>query len=879
MTEWDILPHTNLTEMNAAGLNIVPGMHAQPNCTEHYLAQLEVEQDSAALEDLDAGEGEPSEECLDANLASFYEYDSNGLLGDVFIWLPYDGRIRPWYQQAVANYEASGRTKRFLWSEIYLFTPDAEGNVNQGITSTAVITAPGNKTGDVMGVLAVDAQLSHVSKYLQDTFADTDLVVFLVERATKMLVASSNEYPVVDPEDGVTRLDTNTTGDDLIKGVGAVLDDVDWAVNKTIYTQYDVMTSDFNDGRGVDWIVVIVSPIQCDANQYFRAGDCIDCPFLTTVNADPLTSVDMPCVCEKGMFDISTADVSGAFCFERSFVANPLDDMDGYEHYRADKVEKGLQCSTCPDCIDCDTNRGMLVLKPGWKTIDLDDSTSSLESSMLDRLRISTDMVALRCPIEGACLGDVVENGTIRSECAPGYDGHLCAVCADGYTFTTSGCEECSTKSMLVIPILAIALIFFAIVYSLFEAWFTEGGAAYADLFFEVERLLAPIGKVLITTSQIVGSIPLTMNVTFPPAMMALVNFLRIFALDVFVILRTNCLFGNSFYAKFYSSIFIPVIVIALFFGYSSWKASQYQLPDLAALTHKQRKNLRDEYESLSKRGGPENNEVTAADIAACCEDIGVDMSVTEIETIISEGDKNHSGALDFEQFLAVLNTGSGKFSDMIIVFDRRRHMQGVFAIVGVVIFMLYPGVCQTAFAALRCRDLGPGVSVLEADYNVDCTSSKYELFRVSAFIAILLVPIGIPVGAFLLMRRHEEKILAGDVDTLREFNVLVGDYEPQFYYWECIELARKLILAGFVSIPSLCDGTDPLASCSSCGLINLLVHCRLCSSPLVGPSRLRLRSSFRSASLRCPCGAHRSPTRRTIWSRRSLRSQFSWCF
>eukprot|EP01046_Picozoa_sp_COSAG06_P040645 COSAG06_NODE_4943_length_3842_cov_1.723751_1_plen_270_part_10 len=261
VTEFDFAPFDNLTEFNAAGLNIVPGMHAQYNCTEHYLEQLEVEQDSEALEDLEAGVGEPSEECLDSNMASFYAHDGRGMLEDVFIWLPYDARIRPWYQQSVAHYEASGRTNRFLWSDIYLFTPDAEGNVNQGITSTAVITEPGNPNGDVMGVLAVDAQLGHLSTYLKETFADTDLVVYLVEnKDSRLLVASSNEYPVVDPADGVTRLSPYTTGDELVKGTGERLEELNWAVNKTVYQQYDVQTRSFNDGRGVDWIVVIVSP-------------------------------------------------------------------------------------------------------------------------------------------------------------------------------------------------------------------------------------------------------------------------------------------------------------------------------------------------------------------------------------------------------------------------------------------------------------------------------------------------------------------------------------------------------------------------------------------------------------------------------------------
>jgi hypothetical protein len=67
---------------------------------------------------------------------------------------------------------------------------------------------------------------------------------------------------------------------------------------------------------------------------------------------------------------------------------------------------------------------------------------------------------------------------------------------------------------------------------------------------------------------------------------------------------------------------------------------------------------------------------------------------------------------------------------------------------VSVIVFLLYPGVCQTAFSALRCRDLAPGLSVLLQDYTIDCNSEEYQIFRIVAIVAILLGPVGIPVGA-----------------------------------------------------------------------------------------------------------------------------------
>ena len=195
-----------------------------------------------------------------------------------------------------------------------------------------------------------------------------------------------------------------------------------------------------------------------------------------------------------------------------------------------------------------------------------------------------------------------------------------------------------------MITALIVGLVAAGYLYSIFETWFTEGGADYADLFFEVERLAKPIIKVSVTTAQIVGLFPSIMQFTFPGDLSGIVAFLRIFAFDVFKILRVNCLFGsNLFYAKFSSSIFLPIALIA-FFIFFSRKSRNAVLPDLDDLTHKQRVISREEYDSLSMRGVPDESGVTAADIYECCQDVGVNLSTEEIEQHILEGDANHSG-------------------------------------------------------------------------------------------------------------------------------------------------------------------------------------------------------------------------------------------
>jgi hypothetical protein len=88
---------------------------------------------------------------------------------------------------------------------------------------------------------------------------------------------------------------------------------------------------------------------------------------------------------------------------------------------------------------------------------------------------------------------------------------------------------------------------------------------------------------------------------------------------------------------------------------------------------------------------------------------------------------------------------------------------------------------------------------VLEADYSIDCNSNGYASFFLFAVAVTILIPIGVPVGAYLLMHKHKAAILAEDEDVLHEFDGLLGDFKPTFYYWEVIELLRKLILAGLI--------------------------------------------------------------------------------
>jgi len=202
--------------------------------------------------------------------------------------------------------------------------------------------------------------------------------------------------------------------------------------------------------------------------------------------------------------------------------------------------------------------------------------------------------------------------------------------------------------------------------------------------------------------------------------------------------------------------------------------------------------------EGKENRSTNDATTISPANLAGLCRDMEIDINEDEIKEIMKAEDTDGDGTLDFDEFLSLLN-GAGAGRELVEVFEKRSYKLAVYSATGIVVFLLYPGICKTCFKALSCRQLGPGLSVLYADYSVDCNSTEYLIFRAIAIAVTLLLPIGLPLGAFYLMWRDRIKILAEQEDVMLEFDSLLGDYKVKCYYWEIVQMCRKLTLAGFI--------------------------------------------------------------------------------
>ena len=145
-------------------------------------------------------------------------------------------------------------------------------------------------------------------------------------------------------------------------------------------------------------------------------------------------------------------------------------------------------------------------------------------------------------------------------------------------------------------------------------------------------------------------------------------------------------------------------------------------------------------------------------------------------------------------------------------------------------IFLLYPSICNTAFAAFECRELivDQQPQILEVDDRVLCDDDEMQILQKLSLIVIIVVAIGVPVLFSVLLVRNARKYqltnsvlndavaarlaqefevdpkvadyILRDVTAMgQSFGFLMDAYTFECYYWETLDLLRKLMLVGLV--------------------------------------------------------------------------------
>ena len=134
---------------------------------------------------------------------------------------------------------------------------------------------------------------------------------------------------------------------------------------------------------------------------------------------------------------------------------------------------------------------------------------------------------------------------------------------------------------------------------------------------------------------------------------------------------------------------------------------------------------------------------------------------------------------------------------------------------------LLYPQLSSSIFSALRCRQLGPSTAVLEVDYSVYCSDPDFYPTRWIARILVIVVPVGFPVTLLGLLWRKVRVV--GDVQLSAEavhqriaetYGVCVNDYRPDCWYYEPLDMLRKLALTGLLQFVNRGTATQVFCGC-----------------------------------------------------------------
>jgi hypothetical protein len=488
------------------------------------------------------------------------------------------------------------------------------------------------------------------------------------------------------------------------------------------------------------------------------------------------TAIDGACSCADGYYNTSHS----ARCIAADFAPTKP------------ALLTCLPCDELAECVDICQAETLEIL-PGWTLLARTDASVSI----------------FQCKHEEACerrsnvsLHDSVPNKP--PVCAAGYLGVLCGACTKGYQLTSDGgCTACGTTtwvgSAAVTGVVIIGVFMVTQVYKWFDSvTFIEGLLGLIQ-----ELQLKAITKIVVATAQIVSSFTPVLNIQMPPIFQKFLDVLSIFNFDISLMIGVGC-FSNGSYATSLATSFVLVVVVGVLVGIEYL----YEMRKVRRETEGEVADMSAPIRTLFDRFDVDTSgTIELAEMIELVQAIDESATAAQATGLFRRTDTDGDGALDFDEFLAAATQPAADGGlDLRAMLNRHQKADVRGNAIGrlfLLVFLLYPMLTNKIFEVFLCRDLGPNTSpasVLYADYTVDCDETA-TLRWLGGGALVLLWPIGLPAGLFYAMHARRAKILAGDEATLRTFAFVLGDYKPTHWYWEVVELSRKLIMSGLLGL------------------------------------------------------------------------------
>ena len=502
-------------------------------------------------------------------------------------------------------------------------------------------------------------------------------------------------------------------------------------------------------------------------------ANCLECP----LNMIPTAAGDA-CVCKPEYYSATTGEGEDEEDFAVMCYATEYDDLA-----LADPGDELQQCRPCGEEVECVSScQGLSIsIKPGWMSKSNDDSTEE---------RVFACMGG-----EAACPG-----GPAGSHpCGEGYSGLLCSICAPGYHVATGNkCSKCESMTPAGAALTVVSLIIAVLLAWKVKVWYN-----YFTIFVEISAMLKELDlksifKQFAAAIQILSGLGPVLDIVFPAIFSGFLGkFANWFKFDISVLIGVGCYTVNSYITSLcvnFATVMILALVVLVVYKVQLNKMLKEDT-DPEELDEQ----LRNVFDKFDK----DKNGINKGDVKKIVLQVNPDVTDQAIDTLFAAADADGGGFIDFDEFRAAVDsehTEEFSFDDLVMnkmIHDTRSDAIGRLFLC---VFIMYPGLTNKIFEGFMCRDLGD-VAVLHSDYTTECyTASWYATASLCGVLGVLW-PIGLPALLYFSMRKDLDLIKSGDEDTLKFWDFAIGDYGPDHWYWEVVELLRKMIMVGAIGL------------------------------------------------------------------------------
>ena len=329
------------------------------------------------------------------------------------------------------------------------------------------------------------------------------------------------------------------------------------------------------------------------------------------------------------------------------------------------------------------------------------------------------------------------------------------------------------------------------------EAELHDDGSVHVTQTQQEKASLVVYAKILTSHFQILMQFRIVMEIEFPARFEQMLAYLQWLKGDFVTYFNVKCALKLNLYTEFY--IVIAILPVAFMIGLA-----------VNALNAWRRQHQATQRPSA-------DDKVSESELS---ERLGGDPFETEVVTEQLAADDNPADAAT-QRFHCLLNK-------MFIL-----------------VFLTYPFITMRIFHMFGCRPLyvdgGEGLQKTESwhryDYNIDCLGPVYLDFAFVAKVMVVVYPIGIPLFCFWMFYMNRDRLKdtsslgagpqVGNEGTSPEepespfvwmeppktvalpwwhgdrtvFFFMVRDYKPQYYYFEVVDLGRKLGLTGILML------------------------------------------------------------------------------